>query len=173
MMSTLVRSTLLKETLEQESIYMPTPARIVASKQYTELEKWFRIELPSGYKIAHRPGQFVQVSVLGIGEAPISICSSPSSSDGSFELCVRRVGKLTDAIHRLPVGSMIGVRGPFGRSFPIERFRGKDIIFVAGGLGMAPLRSFINEVLDERGKYGRVMILYGARSPADFLFPMK
>jgi sulfhydrogenase subunit gamma (sulfur reductase) len=164
-------STLLKETLDQSSIYMPTPARIVEIKQFTDLEKWFRIELPSGFSIAHRPGQFVEVSVLGVGEAPISICSSPAHSNGSFELCVRSVGRLSGAMHRLSIGSMIAVRGPFGRSFPIERFRGKDIIFIAGGLGLAPLRSLINEVLDERGKYGHIMILYGTRSPAEFLFP--
>ncbi|MBE2267626.1 MAG: FAD/NAD(P)-binding protein [Anaerolinea sp.] len=163
-------TTLLRETLNQSSIYMPTPARIVSVKQFTELEKWFQIELPSGFSIAHKPGQFVEVSVLGIGEAPISICSSPARSNGSFELCVRRVGKLTNALHQMTVGSMIAVRGPFGHGFPIEKFRGKDIVFVAGGLGLAPLRSLITEVLDERGKYGRVMILYGARSPKDFLF---
>ncbi len=163
-------TTLLKETLENSSIYMPTPARVIETKQFTKLEKWFKIELPSGYSIAHRPGQFLEVSILGVGEAPISVCSSPARSNGTFELCVRRVGKMTNALHGLEPGSMIGVRGPFGRGFPIERFRGKDIIFVAGGLGLAPLRSLINEVLDQRGKYGRIAILYGTRSPQEFLF---
>jgi sulfhydrogenase subunit gamma (sulfur reductase) len=164
-------TTLLRETLDHSSIYMPTPVRIVAVEQFTEVEKWFHLELPSGFTIAHQPGQFVEVSVLGIGEAPISICSSPARSNGAFELCVRRVGKLTEALHRLEPGSMIGVRGPFGHGFPIDRFQGKDIVFVAGGLGLAPLRSLITEVLDERGKYGRVALLYGARTPKDFLFP--
>jgi sulfite reductase subunit B len=164
-------TTLLRETLTRSSIYMPTPARIVEVEQFTEVEKWFHLELPSGCTIDHKPGQFVEVSILGIGEAPISICSSPARSNGSFELCVRRVGKLTDALHRLDVGSMIAVRGPFGHGFPIDRFHGKDIIFIAGGLGLAPLRSLITEVLDERGKYGRVALLYGARTPNDFLFP--
>lgn len=164
-------TTLLKETLQHESIYMPTPARIVSVSPFTELERVFKLELPSGFSLAHRPGQFVEVSLLGVGEAPISICSSPSRSNGSFELCVRRVGKLTEAMHRMKVGSMIGIRGPFGRGFPIERFRGKDILFVAGGLGMAPLRSLINEVIDERGKYGKIHILYGTRTPHDMLFP--
>ena len=164
-------TTLLKETLGNESIYMPTPARIVRVEPMTEHEKLFQIELPAGFHLDHRPGQFVELSVLGVGEAPISVCSSPSRSNGHFELCVRAVGKLTDAVHKLGAGSMIGIRGPFGRSFPIERYHGRDILFVAGGLGMAPLRSLVDEVLDRRGMFGRVILLYGARTPDDLLFP--
>lgn len=163
-------TTLLHETLKHESIYMPTPARITHVEQFTELEKFFRIELPSGFELDNKPGQFVEVSILGIGEAPISICSSPSSSGRTFELCVRRVGKLTEAIHRMRPGSMIGIRGPFGRPFPMEKFRGKDMLLMAGGLGLAPLRSVINEVLDNRGQFGRVIIMYGTRSPQEILF---
>lgn len=164
-------TTLLHETLNKDSIYMPTPARIVQMEQFTELEKWYKIELPSGFSLDHRPGQFVEVSILGIGEAPISICSSPSRSDGHFELCVRRVGKLTEAMHRLKPGAMLGIRGPFGRPFPVERFSGKDMLLVAGGLGLAPLRSVIDEVIDHRGRFGRVIIVYGTRTPQDILFP--
>jgi len=164
-------TTLLKETLGHESIYMPTPARIVKMETMTPYEKLFRIELPSGFSLDHRPGQFVELSVLGVGEAPISICSSPSRSNGQFELCVRAVGKLTNAVHQLESGAKIGIRGPFGRSFPIERFYGRDMLFVAGGLGLAPLRSLIDQVIDERGMFGRVIILYGARTPDDILFP--
>ncbi|MEP0763661.1 MAG: oxidoreductase, partial [Chloroflexota bacterium] len=163
-------TTLLKETLDHTSIYLPTPARIAAIKDLTEMEKLFRLELPSSYSLDHRPGQFVEISVLGVGEAPISISSSPSRSNGSFEVCIRRAGDLTTVIHQMEPGSMIGVRGPFGNGFPFERFRGKDILFVPGGLGLAPLRSLIHEVLDNRGKYGRVTILYGARTPGDLLF---
>ena len=108
--------------------------------------------------------------MLGVGEAPISISSSPSRSNGTFELCVRKVGDVTSAIHRLKPGSFIGIRGPFGRGFPIEKFRGKDMLFAPGGLGLAPLRSLINQVLDERAMFGRVLILYGARNPSEMLF---
>ncbi len=160
----------LQETLRAPSVYLPTQARIVDVRPMTRLEKLFRIELPGGVSLGHRPGQFVEVSLLGVGEAPISISSSPSRSNGSFELCVRRVGDLTSALHRLGPGDTIGVRGPFGRGFPYERFRGKDILFAPGGLGLAPLRSLINQVLDERGNYGRVIILYGARNPSELLF---
>ena len=161
---------LLNDTLRQSSIYLPTPARVASIRTLSPLEKLFTIELPRNITLAPRPGQFVEVSLLGIGEAPISVTSSPSRSNGTFELCIRNVGVLTNALHKLKAGDFIGVRGPFGHGFPIERFRGKDLLFTPGGLGLAPLRSLINEVLDDRGQYGRVTILYGARTPSDLLF---
>jgi NAD(P)H-flavin reductase len=87
-----------------------------------------------------------------------------------FELCVRQVGDVTTALHRLTPGAKVGIRGPFGHGFPIEKFRGKDMLFAPGGLGLAPLRSLINQVLDERALFGRVIILYGARNPSELLF---
>jgi sulfite reductase subunit B len=163
-------TTLLHETLKQESIYMPTPARITSVETFTPIEKLFRIELPAGFHLDHEPGQFVELSLLGIGEAPISISSSPSRTAGTFELCIRAVGKLTHAMHALEPGAMVGIRGPFGRPFPVQRFRGKDMLFVAGGLGLAPLRSLIVEVLDNRGEFGRVIIMYGTKTPEYILF---
>jgi len=163
-------NTKLNEQLKTDSIYLPTQGRIIKITPLTEQEKLFTIELPDGISLAHRPGQFVQVSLLGVGEAPISISSSPSRSNGSFELCIRRAGDLTSAVHRLEPGGVLGVRGPFGNGIPIERFRGKDILFAPGGLGLAPLRASINQVLDNRSNYGRVMILYGARNPGELLF---
>lgn len=160
----------LIETLPESSIYLPTQSRILAAQPLTKLEMLFTIELPGGIALDHKPGQFVEVSLLGVGEAPISISSSPSRSNGSFELCVRRAGDLTSVLHRMTPGEMIGIRGPFGRGFPFERFRGKDMLFAPGGLGLAPLRSLINQVLDERGNFGRVIILYGARHPSELLF---
>jgi NAD(P)H-flavin reductase len=154
----------------EEPIYTPVPARIAKIEPQTALEKVFTIELPDGLSLGHRPGQFVEVSVLGVGEAPISISSSPSRSNGSFELCVRKVGDVTNALHRLEPGDIVGIRGPFGRGFPFEKFRGKDVLFAPGGLGLAPLRSLINQVMDERAMFGRVIILYGARNPSELLF---
>jgi sulfhydrogenase subunit gamma (sulfur reductase) len=134
------------------------------------LEKLFTVQLPGARSLGNEPGQFVEVSLMGIGEAPISITSSPSRTNGTFELCVRRIGALTSAMHRLVPGDVIGVRGPFGHGFPIGRMRGKDILFAAGGLGLPPLRSLINQVLDERGAFGRVIILYGTNHPSAVLF---
>jgi NAD(P)H-flavin reductase len=145
-------------------------ARVLKVEQMTELEKLFTVQLPGARSLGNEPGQFVEVSLMGIGEAPISITSSPSRSNGTFELCVRRIGDLTSAMHRLVPGDVIGVRGPFGHGFPIGRMRGKDILFAAGGLGLPPLRSLINQVLDERGAFGRVIILYGTNHPSAVLF---
>ncbi len=160
----------LLDTLSADSIYMPTRAHILDIQDLSEKEKLFSIALPGGISLNHEPGQFIQVSLFGIGEAPISISSSPSRSNGKFEICVRRVGDLTNALHRLEPGDTIGLRGPFGHGFPIRRFFGKDILFAPGGLGLAPLRSLINQVLDERNKFGNVTILYGAKNPAELLF---
>ncbi len=153
-----------------ESIYAPEMARITDVRQLTELEKLFKIELPGGRSLGHAPGQFVMLTIPGVGEAPISITSSPSRSNGHFELCVRRMGDVTTALHRLEPGASVGIRGPFGHGFPIDEMRGKDILFAPGGLGLAPLRSLINQVLDQRDDFGRVIILYGAKRPAELLF---
>lgn len=157
-------------TAREESVYRPVMARVLKVEQMTEMEKLFTLELPGGRGLGHDPGQFVEVSAMGIGEGPISITSSPSRSNGTFELCIRRVGDLTGAIHKLEAGDMLGVRGPFGNGFPIQKMRGKDMLFVAAGLGLAPLRSLINQVLDERASFGRVIVLYGTREPSLILF---
>jgi sulfhydrogenase subunit gamma (sulfur reductase) len=154
----------------QESVYAPTMSRLLKKEQMTDLEKLFVLELPDGQHLGNEPGQFVEVSLFGIGEAPISISSSPSRSNGTFELCVRRVGDVTNALHTLEPGALVGVRGPFGHAFPVDRMKGKDILFAAGGLGLAPLRSLINEVLDSRGSFGRVIVLYGTKQPSEILF---
>ena len=154
----------------EASLYLPVRARIAEVRPLTRLEKLYRIELPDGMSLQHQPGQFVEVSVLGVGEAPISISSSPSRSNGTFELCVRRAGDVTSALHGLVPGNTVGLRGPLGHGFPIQRFHGKDLLFAPGGLGMAPLRSLIQQVLDDRRNFGKVTILYGARHPSELLF---
>jgi sulfite reductase subunit B len=156
--------------VKDESVYLPTMSRLVNVETMTKLEKLFTLELPDGGHLGNEPGQFVEVSLLGIGEAPISISSSPSRSNGTFELCVRNVGDVTSAMHSLEPGALLGIRGPFGEPFPVATMKGKDILFAAGGLGLAPLRSLINEVLDNRGLFGRVIILYGTKHPSEILF---
>jgi len=153
-----------------DSLYAPKMARLADIRPMTELEKLFVVEFPDGGSLGHQPGQFVMLSIPGVGEAPISVSSSPSRSNGHFELCVRRMGDVTGALHRMKPGDVVGIRGPFGHGFPIEQMRGRDLLFAPGGLGLAPLRSLINQVLDERGSFGRVIILYGAKRPAELLF---
>lgn len=114
-------------------------------------------------------GQFGEYSVFGIGEATFCISSSPTRRD-HLEFALQRVGKVTNALHRLGVGAEIGFRGPYGNSFPLDFLKGKNLVFIAGGIGLAPLRSLIWNVLDNRGKYGKIDIIYGARSPGDLCF---
>lgn len=151
------------------SLYLPEPATIRKVADLTATEKFFEIKLVSGRELGHRPGQFVEVSVFGVGEAPISVSSSPAKK-GSFELAIRKVGNVTGAIHNMKPGDTIGIRGPFGTHFPYEEAKGKDILFVAGGIGLVPTRSFINYALDNRKDYGRVIIFFGTRSPKEQLY---
>ena len=154
-----------------KNIYVPEIAELVRVEKMSALERLFEVRLPGGRDLGHQPGQFVQVSLLGIGEAPISVSSSPLAK-GTFELVVRDVGNLTSALHTLKAGDRIGIRGPFGKGFDVEQFLGKDVIFVAGGIGLPPLRSVINTMIHpgRRGDFGRVIVLYGTRSPAEFIF---
>ncbi len=157
--------------MEMQNIYLPQMSDLLTVEKLTEQEAFFEVKLPKGRDLGHQPGQFVQVSLYGIGEAPISICSSPLKK-GSFEMVVRRVGNVTEAMHALKAGDRIGIRGPYGKGFPVEAYEGKDMVIVAGGIGLPPLRSLINTLIDpkERKRFGRVIILYGARSPDLFIF---
>jgi sulfhydrogenase subunit gamma (sulfur reductase) len=157
--------------MEMKNIYVPEIAQVVQAETQNPIEKFFEIRLPGGRDLGHLPGQFVQVSLFGIGEAPISICSSPVKK-GSFEMVVRRVGNVSEALHTLNAGDKVGIRGPFGKGFDLQELEGKDIVFVCAGLGLPPLRSLINTVLHDknRKRFGRVILLYGTRSPAEFLF---
>ena len=155
--------------------YRPLEARIVkitdesANKDTRTFElEWVNPE--EGEQFRNLPGQFAEISIFGAGEAPISITSSPTQP--RLQFCIKRMGKVTTEIHHRGVGDIIGIRGPYGNTFPLEEFKGKNVIFVAGGIGLAPLRSLINYMLHEshRGDYKDIMILYGARSPGDLLF---
>ncbi|MDX1813650.1 MAG: 4Fe-4S dicluster domain-containing protein, partial [Candidatus Bathyarchaeia archaeon] len=149
--------------------YVPKLATIVKKVPMTANETFFEIKLDDGSSTDHKPGQFVEVSVFGVGEAPISLSSSPTKKD-TFELCVRKIGNVTTKLHMLNVGDKVGIRGPFGNGFDPEFLKGKDLLFVAAGLGIAPLRSLLNYVLDNRADYGQVIVLYGCKEPRELLF---
>jgi NAD(P)H-flavin reductase len=154
----------------QNDIYRPEMATVVRSEPMTELERFIDLKLDCGKELGHLPGQFAEVSIFGIGEAPISISSSPTQ-DGSFQMVVRKTGNVTRAMHGLKPGDKVGIRGPFGTHFPVDgEMKGKDIVFICGGLGLVPVRSAINYVLHHRGDYGDVTILFGTKSPAERLF---
>ncbi len=157
--------------MEMQSIYVPEMAELSKVEKLTELESFFEVKMPGGRDLGHVPGQFVEVSIFGVGEAPISVSSSPLKK-GSFEMVVRRVGNLTAVMHGMRAGEKVGIRGPFGKGFPLSEFEGKDVIVIGAGIGMVPLRSLINSLIDakQRKRYGRVIILYGAKTPAELLF---
>ena len=116
-----------------------------------------------------RPGQFSMLWVFGVGELPISISGDPALHD-HLVYTVRSVGQATHSLVNQRVGNGVGVRGPFGTGWPVEAARGRDVIVVAGGIGLAPLRPVIYQVLQNRKDYGRLVILYGGRSPRDLLY---
>ncbi len=151
------------------SVYLPEIAEVVSTQQLTDMEKYIELKLKEPENFNFNPGQFIQISIFGIGEAPISISSSPFDKT-RIGICVRKAGDVTSAIHKLEKGSYLGIRGPLGNGFPVEKMKGKDLLFVAGGLGLAPLRSLINYVLERRDDFADITILYGAKGPAEMLF---
>jgi NAD(P)H-flavin reductase len=132
--------------------------------------KTFRVVGTDGKKLfEHMPGQCAMVSVPGVGECMFSITSSPTNQE-YMEFSIKKCGCVTTVLHALEVGAQVTVRGPYGKNFPVEGdFKGKDLLFIAGGIGLAPLRSVINYVRHYRENYGKVVIVYGARSADDLV----
>jgi len=152
--------------------YIPYPAIIEEIRKETFDTKTFHVRFKDN-KLAkdfkYKQGQFMEISVFGAGEAPISITSSPSRQ-GFLEFTIRVAGKVTKSIHNLGKGNYLYMRGPYGNSFPFEEIKGKNIYFVAGGIGLAPLRSLINMVFDNRKDFKRIKLLYGAKTPDELCF---
>ncbi len=119
--------------------------------------------------LAFAAGQFNMIYVYGVGEVPVSISGDPTQSNPLIHT-VRAVGNVTKALRRLSVGETIGIRGPYGTGWPMERARGNDVVLITGGIGLAPLRPALYQILAERKKYGKVVLLYGTRTPQDILF---
>jgi sulfite reductase subunit B len=157
------------QAIPQTSIYQPYLAELVRVQPLAEREKIFEFKFKGGRELGHKPGQFVEISLFGIGEMPISISSSPTRN-GSFELVIRNVGNVSNAVHNLTEGATVGIRGPFGNGFPMDNLRGKDILIIAGGIGLFPLRSLINYILDKRNEFGRLTLLSGCRTPGERMF---
>ena len=147
-------------------------AEITSVYPLTKTEKLYQIQLVDAkerHRFTFKPGQFVMLELPGIGEAPFSISSSPVRH-GDIELCIRAVGNLTNFLARLERGTRVGISGPFGTHFPVEKMQGQNILLIAGGLGIVPLRSPLMAVLENRSRYGRVDIMYGAKNPTELLF---
>ncbi len=147
--------------------YLPAPMAIARAVRELPGVFTFGFDVPGGFPF--RPGQFNMLYAYGVGEVPISI-SGDTAEPTRLVHTIRAVGTVTRAMEELREGSVLGVRGPYGSAWPVEEARGRDVLFVAGGLGLASLRPAILHVLSNRADYGRVVILCGARSPADLLF---
>ncbi len=153
-----------------EDVLIPKVGVITHIKEQTGDVKTFRIEALSGGKLfEHKSGQCAMICVPGVSEGMFSITSSPTNKEYQ-EFSIKKCGSLTDRLHSLSIGDQVTVRGPYGNSFPVDTaLLGKDLLFIAGGIGLAPLRSVINYVFDKRDDYGKVDILYGSRSKGDLV----
>ncbi len=148
------------------------PHPYVVQRVRRETHDTFTLELyPQGNAplIHFAPGQFNMIYLFGVGEVPISISGDPSKTKALIHT-TRAVGTVTKAMYNLRHGDVLGIRGPFGTSWPVHRALGSDMVIVAGGIGLAPLRPAIYQLLSQRDKYGRIVLLYGARTPQDILF---
>jgi len=145
---------------------------IINIVELTELEKLFHLKIMDFEErelFTFRPGQFVMLEVPGFGEVPISLSSSSNNKE-FIELCIRKVGRTTNILHNAKRGAKVGIRGPFGTSFPMEKMAGHNILLIAGGLGLAPLRAPIYWVNERRDEFKDVHILYGTKEPSQMLF---
>ena len=161
-----------KKELNPNNPFLPEPARIVRRYSLTDDVKFFQVriaDMEKALSFKYCAGQFAMVSVLGAGEAPFSISSTPSRP-GLLEFCIRKIGTVTNALFKLKENDLVGIRGPYGNGFPVEKMKGKDILIVMGGLGAAPLRSVLLYCLDNRDQFRRVILLHGAKSPAEMIF---
>jgi NAD(P)H-flavin reductase len=149
---------------------LPRPARVMQVDKETHDTFTLSLEAGNGNgQASFAPGQFSMLYVFGVGELPISISGDPEEP-GRLVYTVRSVGKATNALVTRTAGETVGVRGPFGTSWPMTKARGKDIVVIAGGIGLAPLRPAIYHILRHRGDYKRLIVLYGARTPRDMLY---
>lgn len=164
-------SALLSPPSLTTGVMVPSPARVARVDKETHDTFTLRVESPdeSPPLAGFEPGQFSMLYVWGVGELPISISGDPEER-GTLVYTIRSVGNATHALVTSREGATIGLRGPFGTSWPLRESRGRDLLVVAGGIGLAPLRPVIFHVLRHRGDYGRLVVLYGARSPKDLLF---
>jgi NAD(P)H-flavin reductase len=151
---------------------LPYLGKLVEVKDLANEIKLFRVEMMNGGSQAfedYKPGQFAFVSAWGVGEAPFGIASVPRRGK-LLDFAVNRLGAVTTEMHQLGAGDLLGVRGPLGNWFPMDKFKGKNLIVIGGGIGGAPLRPVIQTVLDNRPDYGHLTILWAARNPSLLVF---
>lgn len=148
---------------------LPRPFRVTRSRRDTQDTHTLDLEALDGQPLAFEAGQFTMLHAFGVGEVPISISGDPGRPE-TLRHTIRDVGSVSGALARAKPGAVLGVRGPFGTGWEVGAGRGGDVVFVAGGIGLAPLRPAVLEVCRARDDYERVLVLYGARTPEDVLF---
>jgi NAD(P)H-flavin reductase len=153
---------------EVTSIYLPKVATIENKRMVTPLDNLFELKV-RGHEFWYSPGQFVELSIPGIGEAPFFMASLPTL-DNRIELVIRKLGTLTEALFSLNIGDTIGIRGPYGKPLRLEEMEGKSLLFIAGGLGMVTIRPVLQYVLQKRDQYKHISVLYGCEHPSQRLF---
>lgn len=160
------------------NLYKPYQVKIDKIEEHSENVKLFRYKRPKGKfqknenNLFFNPGQFVLASVLGYGEAPFGIASSPFESE-YMEILVNKVGTLTKALHKLKKGDEIFIRGPYGNGFPLDFIKGKDVIIITGGCGIPPMVALMDFIIKNRDDFGDVYLAYGAKTPEDILLKEK
>ena len=158
--------------MKDANVYLPKLARIVDIKDEVGGQraiKTFRIEFLDGDGFDHDCGQCAMISVFGKGEMMISIASAPAVKDYK-QFSIMRVGRVTTAIHAMRVGDVIGVRGPYGNKFPVADWKGKNLVFIGGGCGLAPIWPVIQTAVANRADFGAITVFYGGRSPRDIMY---
>ena len=153
---------------ERDNAMRPLLGTLVGIQDLADDIKLFQIDL-DGAAFGYLPGQFAFLSAFGVGEAPFGLASTQERTP-LLEFAINRIGTVTSALHRLEPGAVIGVRGPLGNSFPMYDLKGKNILVLGGGIGGAPLRPVIHTILDHRDEYGRLSILWAARTPSLLVF---
>jgi NAD(P)H-flavin reductase len=152
---------------------LPYLGKLVEVRDIATEIKLFRVEMLNGGGEAfhdYKPGQFAFVSAFGVGEAPFGIANIPNDGVATLDFAINRLGSVTTDLHELGVGDMVGVRGPMGNGFPMDKFKGKNLVVIGGGIGGAPLRPVIQTVMANRSDYGDFIILWAARNPSLLVF---
>jgi len=148
---------------------VPRPASLQQVTAESEDVKSFVFEFADGSALASLPGQFVEVSLPGVGESTFAV-SRLEPGGRRFHVSVKRMGHLTKALHRSAAGEVVQARGPYGKPFPVADWKGRDILIIGGGIGLAPLRPVVDRILSNRKDYGKLDIVFGARTPGDMIF---
>ncbi len=156
--------------MSSENIYLPKLGLVEERIKETPKIETLTISLENGETLRPIPGQFVEMTIFGQGEFPISIANVLDTKANKFQVTVQKIGSVTKKIEELNKGSKIGIRGPFGNGFPMEELKGKDIYLVAGGIGLSGLRLLIENLVSEKDNFGQLKLFYGAKTPKDLIY---